>query len=219
MGVSSRIRTPVVPPHPMSGSCRCSAIANRFRCADRVHRELSVFSPDGRWIAYTTNEAGQPNVYVQPFPGPGAKYQVSRDGGSQPVWRADGKELFYLGADGTLMAVPIDATDRLRHRSTALPSVGPDALVPTFVPSLNTSRTYAVTRDGQRFLAIARPRQARGGAADSRSSTGPLGFRSSDGADARQPVRTLPRSLRARRRRDGRGLPRARHDARAATWR
>ena len=70
----------------------------------------AVFSPDGRWIAYTTNEGGQPNVYVQPFPGPAAKYQVSRDGGSHPVWRADGKELFYLGADGTLMAVPIDAT-------------------------------------------------------------------------------------------------------------
>ncbi len=69
-----------------------------------------VFSPDGRWIAYTTNEGGQPNVYVQPFLRAGGKHQVSRDGGSHPVWRADGKELFYLGADGTMMAVPIDAT-------------------------------------------------------------------------------------------------------------
>ena len=68
-----------------------------------------VFSPDGRWIAYTSDEGGQPNVYVQPFPGAGGKYQVSRDAGSHPVWRADGKELFYLGADATLMAVPIDA--------------------------------------------------------------------------------------------------------------
>ena len=58
----------------------------------------AVFSPDGRWIAYTSNEGGQPDVYVQPFPGPGAKSQVSRDGGTHPLWRADGKELFYLGS-------------------------------------------------------------------------------------------------------------------------
>ena len=59
------------------------------------------FSPDGHWIAYTSNEGGQPDVYVQSFPGPGSKSQVSRDGGTHPVWRADGRELFYLAADGT----------------------------------------------------------------------------------------------------------------------
>ena len=81
-----------------------------FALAETPFTEGSaVFSPDGRWIAYTSNEGGQPNVYVQPFPGPGAKSQMSRDGGSHPVWRADGKELFYLGADGTMMAVPIGA--------------------------------------------------------------------------------------------------------------
>jgi Tol biopolymer transport system component len=53
-----------------------------------------VFSPDVRWIAYTTNEGGQNNIAVQPFPGTGGKYQVSTSGGGQPVWRADGKELF-----------------------------------------------------------------------------------------------------------------------------
>ena len=98
-----------------------------------------MFSPDGRWIAYTTNEAGQPNVYVQPFPGPGGKYQVSRDGGGYPVWRADGKELFYLAADATLMAVPIDGTDQF--------DIGvPQALFPTAVPRFNTSRVYAGRR-------------------------------------------------------------------------
>ena len=114
-----------------------------------------VFSPNGRWIAYTTNEAGQPNVYVQPFPGAGAKYQVSRDGGGHPVWRADGKELFYLGPDASLMAVPIDTTDRF--------DIGaPQALFPTGAPRFNTSRVYAVTKDGKRFLVSARPQQASG---------------------------------------------------------
>ena len=93
--------TRTFPVSPMSGSFRCSAIANRFRWPKPPFNEASgVFSPDGRWIAYTSNEAGQPNVYVQPFLGAGGKYQVSRDGGDQPVWRADGKELFYLAPDG-----------------------------------------------------------------------------------------------------------------------
>ena len=110
----------------------------------------------------STSEPGQPNIYVQRFPGPGGKYQVSRDGGSHPIWRADGKELFYLGPDTTLMAVPVEATDRLDigGRTPSFRPSGPMPSFPTFVPSLNTGRIYAVTRDGQRFLAIARPRQA-----------------------------------------------------------
>jgi eukaryotic-like serine/threonine-protein kinase len=71
-----------------------------------------VFSPDGRWVAYVTNESGRPNISVQPFPGPGARIPISRDGGSQPLWRGNGKELFYLRADGTMMAVPVDATSQ-----------------------------------------------------------------------------------------------------------
>ena len=114
-----------------------------------------AFSPDGRWIAYTTNEAGQPNVYVQPFPGAGGKYQVSKDGGGHPVWRADGKELFYLGPDATLMAVPIDTTGQF--------DIGPaQALFLTGAPRFNTSRVYAVTKDGKRFLVNARPQPASG---------------------------------------------------------
>ena len=72
---------------------------------------LGTFSPDGRWIAYTTNETGQPNVYVQPFLRAGGKYRISPNGGRNPHWRADGKELFYLAADGAMTVVPIDATD------------------------------------------------------------------------------------------------------------
>ena len=113
----------------------------------------AVFSPDARWIAYATNESGQSNVVVQPFPPTGGKYQVSREGGGQPVWRADGKELFYLGADGTMMAVPIDATDQF--------NVGVrQVLFPTSA-RLSGNQKFAVTKDGKRFLVSATPPQAR----------------------------------------------------------
>jgi hypothetical protein len=83
----------------------------------------------------------------------GWKAQISRDGGSQPVWRADGKELFYLAPDGTLMAVPIDTTGQFR------PGVA-QALFRTAVPIFNNSRgQYAVTRDGKRFLMTATPQK------------------------------------------------------------
>ena len=60
------------------------------------------FSPDGRWIAYTSNASGRVEVYVQPFPGPGGKWQISTAGGTEPRWRRDGRELFYLASDGAL---------------------------------------------------------------------------------------------------------------------
>jgi Tol biopolymer transport system component len=125
-----------------------------FALAESPFTEGSaVFSPDGRWIAYTSNEGGQPNVYVQPFPGPGAKSQVSRDSGSHPVWRADGRELFYLGADRTMMAVPIAA-------ARSFDAGAPQVLFPTNASTLTPNQAYAVTRDGQRFLVNARPSQS-----------------------------------------------------------
>jgi hypothetical protein len=108
----------------------------------------AVFSPDGRWIAYTSNEGGQPNVYVQPFAGPGAISQVSRDSGSHPVWRADGRELFYLGVDQTMMAVPIGERG-------SFDAGLPQALFPARAV-LGSNQAYAVTKDGQRFLVNAR---------------------------------------------------------------
>ena len=113
-----------------------------------------VFSPNGRWIAYTTDEIGEPNVFVQSFPEANEKHRVSTNGGNHPVWRADGKELFYLGADARMMAVPIDTTGGFA------PGV-PHALFPTDALStsfstgqvyFNTGQVYAVTKDGQRFL-------------------------------------------------------------------
>ena len=71
------------------------------------------FSPDGRWLVYQSNESGRMEIYVRPFPGPGDQWAVSTAGGSQPRWRPDGKELFYVAPDARLMAAPIGvAPDR-----------------------------------------------------------------------------------------------------------
>jgi len=65
------------------------------------------FSPDGRFVAYVSSESGAGEIYVQTFPASGGKWQISNGGGTQPGWRADGKELFFLAPDNTLMAVPV----------------------------------------------------------------------------------------------------------------
>ena len=113
----------------------------------------AVFSPDGRWIAYSTDESGQSNVYVQSFPGAGDKQRVSRDGGGQPAWRADGKELFYLGAEGSLMAVPVNTSDQF---DVGVPQTlfATGARLNEFGRFGDDGQVYAVTKDGTRFLVI-----------------------------------------------------------------
>ncbi len=69
---------------------------------------LPTFSPDGRWLAYTSDESGKNEVYVSPFPGPGRKWQVSVDGGLGPQWRNDGRALYYLGPDRSQMMAEVD---------------------------------------------------------------------------------------------------------------
>jgi dipeptidyl aminopeptidase/acylaminoacyl peptidase len=127
-----------------------------FPFADTPFTETSAsFSPRGGWIAYTSNEGGQLDVYLQSFPGPGPKLQVSRDGGSHPVWRADGRELFYLGPDGTMMSVPVGAEPSFNAGP-------PRALFHANVWTLARNQVYAVTRDGQRFLVNAKPQKSGG---------------------------------------------------------
>ena len=66
-------------------------------------------SPDGRWLSYESNESGQFQIYVRPFPAVDqGRWQVSTDGGRQPLWARDGRELIYVTSDGTLMGVPVD---------------------------------------------------------------------------------------------------------------
>jgi Tol biopolymer transport system component len=107
------------------------------------------FSPDGRWIAYESNESGQYEIYIQPFPGPGGKIRVSRNGGAQIRWRRDGKELFYIGLDARLMAVPIQI------RNQTLETGDPVPLFSTHIGGALQARfrqQYMVSDDGQRFL-------------------------------------------------------------------
>jgi len=104
------------------------------------------FSPDGRSIAYSADESGRPEVYVRSFPSGEAKWRISVGGGSEPAWRRDGKELYYLAADGRLMSVNV------RSGGTAFGA--PQPLFPTRVPTTSSPyrRSYVVTGDGQRFL-------------------------------------------------------------------
>jgi eukaryotic-like serine/threonine-protein kinase len=107
-------------------------------------------SPDGRWLAYISTESGRFEVYVEPFRRRGARVRVSTDGGGQPRWRTDGKELFYLSPDGGLMAVSV-------NEGPTGPEVGrPTMLVPAGSLRAVTQGPdyddYAVTSDGQRFL-------------------------------------------------------------------
>jgi dipeptidyl aminopeptidase/acylaminoacyl peptidase len=103
-------------------------------------------SPDGRWIAYTSDETGRLEVYVQSFPAPGGKWQISTSGGADPRWRRDGPELFFISSDGKLMAVDVKV-DSVFHAGL------PHQLFDARVSGLVDVRThYAVTADGRRFL-------------------------------------------------------------------
>jgi dipeptidyl aminopeptidase/acylaminoacyl peptidase len=102
------------------------------------------FSPDGKWVAYTTDESGRSDVYIHSFPAGGSKTRVSSQGGDHARWRRDGKELFYTALDGTLMAVPVQTV------SNALTVGEPKPLFK--IPG--RAGTYDVTADGQRILAL-----------------------------------------------------------------
>ena len=106
------------------------------------------FSPDGKWLAYTSNESGKWEIYVTSFPELRGKWQVSNTGGTQPRWRGDGKELFYLASDGKMMAVPLTVGDHFDSgaplalfQASAREQVARSELV-----------TYDVAKDGQQFL-------------------------------------------------------------------
>jgi Tol biopolymer transport system component len=109
------------------------------------------FSPDGHWLAYTSNESGQAEVYAIPFPpSPGTKWLVSRGGGAQPRWRRDGKELFYISADSQMMAVEV-ATRPTFQSGTPHPLFQSD-IVDTGIRTGPLS--WDVAPDGKRFLIV-----------------------------------------------------------------
>jgi hypothetical protein len=113
------------------------------------------FSPDGRFIAYTSDEHGVPHVYVQPHPPSGAFWQVSLEGGTMPRSRGDGNELFYRRVDGTLMAVPITVRAGAGGGSASIVHGAPEPLFDA-VPVMGLYRfTYQPASNGQRFLVAA----------------------------------------------------------------
>jgi serine/threonine protein kinase/Tol biopolymer transport system component len=108
------------------------------------------FSPDGHWIAFVSNESGTDEVYISSFPAASGKTRVSTNGGVQPRWRRDGKELFYLSPDRKLMAAPLAAGATLEAGTPkALFDVH---LLPTGSGAPYAAYQYDMTRDGQRFL-------------------------------------------------------------------
>jgi hypothetical protein len=111
------------------------------------HDAGGVLSPDGRFLAYRSDESGKLEVYVRAFPGPGGKWQISNDGGLQPVWARSGREIFYRNGD-KMMAVPVDTESafqagrpiQLFERKFALPLL--------FIAE------YDVAPDGEHFVML-----------------------------------------------------------------
>ncbi len=108
-------------------------------------------SPDGRWLAYSSDESGQTEIYVRPFPNVDeGQWQISRQGGNQPLWASDGSELFYLSHEKRLMAVPFE------NAEGASISLGQAEVVlqQTYFTAGFIGRNYDVSPDGKRFLMI-----------------------------------------------------------------
>ena len=105
------------------------------------------FSPDGRWLAYISDESGRYEIYVQPYPGPGGKWQISTEGGTEPVWNPNGRELFYRSGN-KMMAAEITMQPGFSADKPRVLFEGP------YVPTPFSFPNYDVSRDGQRFLML-----------------------------------------------------------------
>ncbi len=105
-----------------------------------------TFSPDGRWLAYSSNESGRREIIVQPYPGPGGKWQISTDGGQEPLWNPKGGELFYRNGN-RIMAVQVDVKSGFSASKPRMLFEGP------YLPG-GGFPFYDVSPDGQRFLML-----------------------------------------------------------------
>ena len=122
---------------------------------DEVHGQ---FSPDGRWLAFSSNETGRYEVYVRPFPDAGGKWQISSGGGIYARWRHDGRELFYVAPDNRMMAVPIDVVSSGRTLSPGAPVALFESRIATQgsagLGGFGSKAQYAVARDGRFLLSV-----------------------------------------------------------------
>jgi serine/threonine-protein kinase len=113
-----------------------------------------LFSPDGKWIAYSSTESGVPEVYVTPFPDAVRRHLVSRSGGLFPRWRRDGSEIYYVTPSGDLMAVAVRTAAGVFEAGT------PNRL---FGGLLTGTNAYDISPDGQRVLAVVVPSESEEG--------------------------------------------------------
>ena len=109
--------------------------------------KAAAFSPDGRWIAYTSDESGRNEVYVRAYPGPGGKFTISTQGGREPLWSPDGRELFYRTEDNKVMVVPVKLTPEFIAGIPKMLFEGRFSLGPY-------PWWYDITPDGQRFVML-----------------------------------------------------------------
>lgn len=107
--------------------------------------EALQFSPDGKWAAYVSDESGQNEIYVLQFPESSGRWIVSRGGGDQPFWSADGRQIYYVSKDRKLMSVAVTL-------GTSFDSQPPVALFDAHVRSGMARAQYCVSRDGSRLL-------------------------------------------------------------------
>ena len=108
----------------------------------------AVFAPNGRWLAYVSNESGRNEIFVQPFPGPGGKWQISTGGGTEPVWSRNGLELFYRNGN-QMMAVEIATEPNFSPGTPKMLFEGGN-----FQAAVMSRAHYDVTPDGQRFVML-----------------------------------------------------------------
>ncbi len=126
---------------PLSGDRRPTAVTTR---QEGIDQSDAAFSPDGRWVAYSSTESGQSEVYIMPFNRNGGRWQVSTSGGNKSRWSRDSKELFYIALDRTLMSVPV-------MLSKDSPKLGaPQPLFRTSIVGFFS--LFDVSSDGKRFV-------------------------------------------------------------------
>jgi serine/threonine-protein kinase len=130
----------------------CRAEVGHFCLAPKPYNEsYPEFSPDGRWLAYVTDESDRNEVYVEPFPGPGRREKVSSDGGFAPAWAANGRELLYMSvaSSDTKAMMAVDVTT-----AAGLTIGRPRMLFSGRYLATAPVRGYDVTPDGRRFLLV-----------------------------------------------------------------
>jgi eukaryotic-like serine/threonine-protein kinase len=134
---------------PLGGDRKPRMLIDTPYVEDEIH-----VSPDGRWVAYNADESGPWEVYVARFPGFTAKRQISSDGGVQPQWSGNGRDLFYLSGDGSMMGVGVTPGPEFVDSP-------PSRLFATRIEPNPNLPQYAVTADGQRFLGLEQAQGAR----------------------------------------------------------